>query len=199
MATLFRILDLATQPRILLPVLFPVMASLGWRRDRTGRLRQYLLAALAIDGLGFLLAMGIEALPLESSLINTLQGVALVIVALTIFGVWHYNEWSTFVQGWALVAAVSVAVWLPARQVFTLSGGVLIPTASVLYLVWEDWRLAPLVGIPVFRVAVGGLREGYTAVDVVVALLLSVATVLFVRGTWSQHRTPRIPLANQEQ
>lgn len=177
MASAFRLFDLATQPRFILPLLFPILAYLGWYWERVGRLRNYLLAVLVINVGGFLLAMALEAQPLPADLINTLQGVALLFVAVAIYGVWRWRGWSTFVQGWALVAAVSVALWLPARTVFTLSGGVLIPIASFVYLARYDRRLAPLLFVGVFRIVVGVVREGFTALDVVVALTLAVAAV----------------------
>ncbi|MFC6954363.1 hypothetical protein [Halorubellus litoreus] len=180
----FRLADLATQPRFLLPMLFPVMAYLGWRWGGGGRLRNHLLAVLGIDVAGFLLAMALEAQPIDGDLVNVLQGVALLAVAVLMYAVWRWFDWSSLVQGWALVAAVSVLVWLPARTVFTLSGGVIIPTATLLYLATQRRVLAVLLPIPAFRVVVAVTREGFGAVDVLVALSLAAGAVAFVLLGW---------------
>lgn len=182
----FMIADLATQPRFLLPMLFPVMAYLGWRWDGgSGRLRNHFLAVLGIDVVGFLLAMALEAQPIDGALVNVLQGVTLLVVAVLMYAVWRWFDWSPLVQGWALVAAVSVLVWLPARTVFTLSGGVLIPTATLLYLVTQRRVLAVLLPIPAFRVVVAVTTEGFGTVDVLIALALAVAAVGVVALGWS--------------
>lgn len=180
----FRLADLATQPRFLLPMLFPVMAYLGWRWDGGGRLRNHLLAVLGIDVAGFLLAMALEAQSIDGDLVNVLQGVALLAVAALMYAVWRWFDWSPLVQGWALVAAVGVLVWLPARTVFTLSGGVIIPCATLLYLATQRRVLAVLLPIPAFRVVVAVTQEGFGAVDVLVALSLAVGAVAFVVLGW---------------
>ncbi|QIO23225.1 hypothetical protein [Haloarcula sp. JP-L23] len=181
----FRLADLATQPRFLLPILFPVMAYLGWRWDGGGRLRNHLLAVLGIDVVGSLLATVLESQPIDGSLVNALQGVALLVVAVIMYTVWRRFDWSPLVQGWALVAAVSIVAWLPARTVFTLSGGVIVPTATLLYLATQRRVLAVLLPIPALRVVVSVMREGYGVFDVLAALCLAVGVVAFVLIGWS--------------
>ncbi|MCU4742496.1 hypothetical protein OB955_11935 [Halobacteria archaeon AArc-m2/3/4] len=185
-----KLFDYATQPRFLLPILFPFIVYLGWLRESAGSLELHLLAALAIALGGWLGAMIVEYQPflaIEDGTVNEIQGMLLFVVAGTIYLLWNQNGWPVFVQHWALVAATAVALWLPARFVLDLSGGVIFPTAVFVYLAFMDFRFAPLLVIPVLRVPVALKIEDLSPLEAAVGLglgVVSVATVLLATSVW---------------
>ena len=177
-------LDLATQPRFLLPTVFPFIVYLGWTYEAAaGSLGIHLLAALAIALVGWAGAMFIEYqpfFPLSKGAVNEFQGALLFLVAGLIFLVWNLNGWPTFVQGFGLVAALAVALWLPARQFLELSGGVIFPTTVFIYMASQDPRLAPLLLVLAIRVPVALKIEDLSPFETAVGLTLGVVSVASV-------------------
>ncbi|SNZ15002.1 hypothetical protein SAMN06269185_2344 [Natronoarchaeum philippinense] len=176
-------LDLMTQPRFLLPTAFPFIVYLGWTMDSSASLSAQLLAALGIALGGWFGAMAVEYqpfVPLEDGTINEIQGGLLFVVAAVIYGVWSYNAWPAVVQGFGLVSGVAVALWLPARRVLNLSGGVIFPTALFVFLTLQDLRLAPLLVVLAIRVPVALTIEDLSPLETTVGLTLGSISVLTV-------------------
>lgn len=177
--------DLMTQPRFLLPTVFPFMVYLGWTYEGGGALTDHLWAALLIALGGWLGAMAIEYQPfvqISDGTVNELQGVLLFVVAAAIYATWSLNGWPSFVQGFGLVAATAVSLWLPARRVLNLSGGVIFPTAVFAYMAVSDPRLSPLLAVLVIRVPVALEIEDLTPVETAVGVGLGCISVLLVLG-----------------
>lgn len=182
-STAVKTLDLMTQPRFLLPTVFPFIVALGWYGDTTGSLSSHLFAAVLISLGGWLAAMIVEyqpVVPLADGTINEIQGVLLFVVAAAIYVVWNQNGWPLLVQGFGMVSATAVALWLPARQVLNLSGGVIFPTALFVYLTLSHFWLAPLLLVLVIRIPVALTIEDLTPLETVVGVSLGCLSVLLV-------------------
>lgn len=177
-------IDLLTQPRFLLPTVFPVIVYLGWTYEG-GSLSTHLVAALLIALGGWVGAMIIEYqpfVPISDGTVNELQGVLLCVVAAVIYGTWSLYGWPSFVQGFGLVAATAVFLWLPARQVFTLSGGVIFPTAVFMYMALVDLRLLPLLLVLAVRIPVALKIENLTPLETAIGVSLGCLSVALVVG-----------------
>lgn len=178
-----KLLDLMTQPRFLLPTMFPFIVYLGWTTDSTAPLTAQLLAAVGIALVGWFGAMAVEyqpLVPIEDATVNEIQGAMLFVVAAVIYAVWSYNAWPSVVQGFGLVSGLAVALWLPARRVLNLSGGVIFPTALFAFLTAHDLRLAPLLLLLAIRVPVALKIEDLTPFETTVGLTLGGISVLTV-------------------
>lgn len=175
--------DLMTQPRFLLPTVFPFIVYLGWLTEGLGSLRNHLFAALLIALGGWLGAMAVEyqpLVPISDGTVNEIQGGLLFVVAATIYAVWSQNGWPQVVQGFGLVAGTAVALWLPARQFLNLSGGVIFPTAVFVYLTLQQLWLAPLLFVLAIRIPVALTIEDLTPFETSVGLSLGCLSVLLV-------------------
>ncbi|QIO23224.1 hypothetical protein [Haloarcula sp. JP-L23] len=178
-----KLFDYSTQPRFLLPVLFPFVTYLGWLRDPAAPLMDHVLAAIAIALVGWIGAMFVEYqpfVPLEDDTVNDIQGVMLAVVAGLIYVVWNHFGWSDLVQGWALVGAIAVFLWLPTRRLLTLSGGVIFPTAVFVYLSVIESSFIPLLLVPALRVPVALKIENLTYFETVVGLSMGIVSVVIV-------------------